>query len=289
MGLAIFRVGFAIACLLKFAVETSRGYWHYADHDHFLVYLQRQRGERLIIGAQMYRALYVVKIFAAIALLFGVLSVVASALLVISFLYENRLYFKFHTSLFTLLAGLLMTSPSAGEAFTIWHADGYIRDASSAFATDANRKGSLIPQLAGMATIVVVYLTSAVRKTRSASFRSGHVVHETLRFVLREAPNRRREGWYPHALQRLAGVSDEMPPQRLRVAMQATIAMQFAIPLLLLSPWAAAGVALGVILHLSFECLLPVTLLHFAIAVLSTYVLFLDPQTLAAAIAEFGR
>ena len=108
LPICVFRVLFSTACLLKFAVETRRGYSHYFDRGSFLWTLDALSGRKPRLPVILYRTLYVAKIVAAAALLVGVAPQIGAAMLTLSFTVEARVYFKFHTALFALMASILI-------------------------------------------------------------------------------------------------------------------------------------------------------------------------------------
>ena len=273
--LCIFRILFACACLQKFFVETKRGYYSYYE-PHTFLYVQRQFAPGVLrVSPALYKSLYVVKFFAALSLLLGIVPQLAAGILLTWFLVESAVYFKFHVSYFALLSGALVLSPGLGAQFSL-------NTGQSAAARTGDGFGPFLI----IATTVFLYLVTALRKARSVEFTSGGTLAASFRSLQNERLHKHHaDGWYPLPVARYFDcMDDERARRRWRPFALATIAIELALPLLLLAtPVSLFGAILGILFHCCVTLLLPLTLAHFSLATISTYVLFLDPHFVAKA------
>jgi hypothetical protein len=268
--LCIFRILFACACLQKFFVETKRGYYFYYE-PHTFLYVQRQFAPGILrVSPAVYKTLYVLKFFAAFFLLLGIAPQFAAAILMTWFIVESAVYFKFHVSYFALLSGALALSPGLGAQLSF-------NPGQSAAARTGDGFGPFLI----ITTTVFLYLVTALRKAQSIEFTSGGTLAASFHALQNERSYKHHaEGWYPAPVVKYFDCMDEeRARRRWRPFALATIAIELALPLLLLAtPISQFGAALGILFHCCVTFLLPLTLTHFSLATISTYVLFLDPH-----------
>ncbi|HEY5816689.1 MAG TPA: hypothetical protein VIS95_10190 [Solirubrobacterales bacterium] len=274
---------FASACLLKFGVETRRGYFHYLDDGSYL-HTHHVLSDGLPVSPAVYRYAYIGKFAAAALLLFGIAPQAMAAVLAIWFLLECAIYFKFHTCYFALLAAALAFSPDLGDAFTL-----------SGLLGSQPLLPQYDPTSDGLAAALVVcvtaslYVFSARHKWRSPEFMSGRVIETTLRAIPAAGPQRRfADGIYSKRLVAYFAPADRsLARRRCRPFARLTVGLEAVLPLMLLfGP--PLLVLVGVALHLSITMLFPITLAHFSLATVGSYVLFLDPGSVTAALRGLG-
>ncbi len=283
--LCLFRVLFGLSCLLKFFVETKRGYYRYFESSMFLYVHYQLSPHRLPIRPVFYRWMYIGKIVVGTFLTLGLFSQIAAILLAIWFAVECSIYFKFHVSFFLLVSFILGLSADIGTVFgyhTLWLA---WRGDKNSLLSDLSKTGDgLVPCMLVMTTSAL-YVFSAIRKIRSNDFTGGTVLYVTLQYLQQERCRRRHaEMFYPdwfitHCVER----TEKQLKRIWRPVAGLTIAIEFILPFLLLTNRLGfAAALLGFVVHVGFTFLQPVTLAHFSLATVATYILFLDPYWVAS-------
>lgn len=253
--LNLFRILFSAAILLKFSVETYRGYFNYfKPHTYLYACYQAPLKGRGLLREWHWKAIYILKWFAGFGLLFAIATKLCLIILLCAFSLEMRLFFKYHANFMFLICLSLLTANSLGAP---------LRSGASE---------SVLPYLMIVATTCSLYLMTALKKM-NRTFLSGRVISGTLSVI---ANSRRThfDFYLPDTLLKLF-LRDGAA---LSALMCMTVALEIALPFGLSTPSTALFfVALGAMMHLGFTFLFPVTLLHFSIVTVSTYLLFLDP------------
>ncbi|MEZ6189119.1 MAG: hypothetical protein R3F62_29485 [Planctomycetota bacterium] len=268
--IAVFRIVFAVSCLLKFAIETLRGHFWYFEEDSFLYTLDSWQGRLPLISPVVYRCLYVVKHPLALCLALGVCSQLASILLFVWFVVEARIYFKFHVSLFALVAFVLGLGPAGHKTYALL--------GEGPMVVDGFQQTLLV------LTFAIVYLATALRKLRSPHYLSGKVIYETLRYLNDEGPMRKyADGYYPRWFRaQFVLASDEVLNRRWGPLMRATVLLHVAIPVLMsFSETWWVGASLAVLTHGAYTLAYPITLGHFSLVMIASCLVFADPATLS--------
>jgi len=213
-------------------------------------------------------------------------------------LIEWAVYPKFHLNLYVLLGLCLVAHPELGRTLNAMRYAQAAAPLPVLLRDDASVVAPVLIQPFMMAVVCVMYAAAAFRKL-NAEFLSGAVIFQTLRFVRVEAARRRySDTALPGAFVAwllIGSHSFNEGPRRLQrtclqLGMVFTVAAEAALPVLLLSDrtrW--CGVALGITLHGAFALLFPLTLAHFSLLSVSTYVLFLDPATVSRAVLALAK
>ncbi|MEV6810233.1 hypothetical protein [Streptomyces sp. NPDC051132] len=276
-GLWLARTGFALACLIKIAIEFKREYVGYYEPTTYLYFRLRARHlkhRQRMPTAIHYRIFIVTRLAFSLALLLGVVPKISAAGLALCFAFEGFIHFKFHVNFFTLLACCFIFAPSLPP---LWEPFMHLveGDPQSAWQVIASAHGSRFCQSAVALTISALYIGGVFRKANS-SFISGTVVVSVLRYTLAEESRRHHfDGWYPAPFR--SWVSKVEPGDRmLRFVMSSVLALEAVLPVAVLTPglWPYA-LAAGLIMHAAFTFLFPGTLTAFSIATVSTYFCFM--------------
>lgn len=264
--ISLFTRLFALACLVKFSVETKRGYFSYFNPAQFLRIIYQANNPNSFITNGLYKTLYVLKVIAAIGLLFGIAQRVCLAVLLGSFWVEIKIYFKFHTCYFFLLTAALLFDPGENQFFSM---------PASQNGTDG------FSSLLIISTTCAIYFFSSIQKLRSSEFRAGYTLYNALFFIHYENQKKHHlEAVWPKLMSKI--FLPENKSQTLKwcaVLSHLTIIIELALPALLLmpGPFKIVGIVAGIFMHAIFTFMLPVTLFHFTLATIATYILFVDP------------
>lgn len=274
-ALNLFRIVFAISCLIKFATETRRGYFRYFDEDKFLYGLYQVKKHSLFkITTFLYRALYILKIPAAFCLLLGVIPHISLIILGIAFLVEIQVYFKFHTNFFLLVGISLALSTDIGKSLTINHLlEGTVK-------SSMHLQGDLFSQFLIIITVTVMYISTVYRKCNPV-FLSGAVVYTHLQQKLEKTqPRKHFDGLYPVALiNNLVKQEETILTNRWQLLMKCTLILELMVPFFLwFETTRYVGIGLGIFMHILFTFIAPATLAHFSLITVGSYILFIDPH-----------
>lgn len=284
-NVGLMRLTFALSIMIKFFVETRRGHYLYFDSTQYLSLLyQIRKPKDNWLTQRVWRAVYLLKVPAAIFLFLGLLCKVSLIILIVSFFIELRIYFKYHSNFMLLLCIGLLFSQSIDSSFSISQ---WIYSASwnefmiSSFQT----KDYTIVPLWGMMTVFAMYFFAALHKLNSP-FLSGKIVSTTVYILDLERPSRKFIDFrLPDFLIRGFITDSGLPRKLLKYLMHLTVLLEFLIPIgFLFQNTTTYSIILGVILHVCFLFLLPTTLLDFSLATISTYLFFVPPEKLAHAL-----
>jgi hypothetical protein len=287
-AICVFRVLFAVACLMKFSVQVSHAYWHLLSANSYLAFLGNIRGDRLVLGQKTYRVLFVAKVVAACLLLVGAVVEGALVILAIEFAFELRAYFKFHTCFFLLVSVCLLLSPDVSQHLTVagWARSGLpLRDYARA---ELSTNGDLFASFLIGVTATVMYFTSGVRKLNS-DFLTGRTIFGTLRVTYFSRAQRQYwDGWYPSFfIRHFVTGRDEVLIGRWWPLTRITILLEWLLPLMLAHPTTALlGAVLGIVLHTLFTLMYPTILGHFSLAMVACYLLMFDPYSVAQIVRQ---
>ncbi len=282
ISISLFRILFGFSCLIKFSVETSRGYYSYFGKRSYLYFLYRISRPTVRFGERTYKFLYVVKCISACTVLVGVLTIPSLLVLIVAFLVEIRVYFKFHTCLFLLVSCLLCFSPCAEALSVLTLIE--LRNVSLWIRSDIEKSGDILSQVLLVATLSILYVSTAIRKLNRA-FLSGLVVFRTLQFVHGEKSRRLSlDGYYPKwFVSKFVKQCDTQLQKLWSPLMVATVGVELFLPAMLLSEnFIFLGISIGILMHTGFTLMFPLTLGHFSLLTVSLYLLFLDPDQVAA-------
>ncbi|GLW04582.1 hypothetical protein [Streptomyces lavendulae] len=274
-SLWLFRTLFGTACLIKCWVEIQRGFLVAYQPTTWLYFRLRaihpNRRERLP-GKTVYIIAHGLRIGAAFGLTTGYLPRLCAAVLVLVFLAETRLYFRFHVNYFLLLSAALLFAPPMPTLVQtasrlpggVGHTWEYLQLAS----------GPRISLILIAITTTALYMGSARRKV-SRVFLDGTVVWSQLSYTHSQQPLRHHfDGWYPRSLPNLL---DKVRPGHpvWCTAMGLVVLLEATLPILLLWPETrATAITLGLLMHAGFVLLSPLTLLPFGIATTAAYLAF---------------
>jgi hypothetical protein len=218
-------------------------------------------------------------IAAVLLLAGGPFTTLAAAYLACWFWFEGHFYFKFHVNLFMVMAAGIAATPTASFDLSLWSSLAATPNAALPPAA-----GPAVGQWLIVVTVIAMYYGAAFHKMGSRQARTGVPMFRSLQLVRRDRRLRsHRDGYYPRWLSVLLVIGpDSDLERRWRVIMAATIALQLALPILLLNPqtWLVGAVA-GAIMHAAITLVMPFTLGHFSVAVLSSYLLFLPPDLIS--------
>lgn len=245
----LFSKLFLVACFIKFFVETSRGYFSLFDEGKYIRELYMANTKFPMISVALYKTLYIFKFVALGLLFFEQLRFFSLLILLVSFLVEIRIYFKFHTNYFLLITFSLL------------------------FANNHGLSQTMIVTLT-----CIMYISTALKKI-NPSFLTGKIVSYTMNEIYNSNDMRQfTDTPYLSKLYKSAMLPLLNNEILLKYLMKLTILLELLIPLLLLSPFYKIGVALGLILHGGFCLISFATLFHFGLVTAITYMLFINPM-----------
>jgi hypothetical protein len=274
ISFSFFTVLFGFCCVIKFLIETSRRYYSHFNKHSYLNVLVELTGSYFTITPSLYKIIYGLKILAAVMLCVSLLPNIATLILVISFVIEIKIIFKFHTSLFLIYSFIILITPGLPQTPFLFYFN--LKPESNKNTFD------LYFQFLGILPVIVVYWTTAIRKLRSPNFLRGEVLINYIIYLnyLNDKLNYNKVGypnWFLTAL-----LKNENKTTRFFKAVNFfSIISHFFIPVLLLFPKTQIlGFVLGLSLHIFYTFFYPITLLHFSLLMISSYVLFVNPNNL---------
>lgn len=279
--LVLFRVLFAMTCCVKFAIETYRGYWSHFNANKYLSVRFQFSSSPLFISRRIYKIAYISKILAAPALLLGIYPRCACAILIASFLVELHVFFKFHTCFFLLLTISLIFSPDLSSCLTFKTLMSGM-DMHQALRQELATKGELLPYALVGITVLSLYLFSAYRKLSSPQFMRGL----TVRFTVAHLQCQQHDyGWNDMFFVTLLPSAERIPKEYWLSLSWSVVLLELILPILLVLPdTVLIGAITGIFMHVFFTALSPVTLCHFSLATISTYLVFFEPKLVTHAI-----
>lgn len=248
--------------------------WRY-EHDEMAV--------KVLLSPSAFRVFYVARAVAVLCLLAGILTPLAAGVVAAWCIFEFTFDRKFNTLFLGLMCLPFVFASQANRYLSLQS----LLDAPSftAFVTPIAAQGGRTswPQLAAVVLMSQVYWSSAWHKAASRQFTSGDTLQKTfeqLASVRTELPPGRREYYFPDWFTRRFAVAEPSVARRWRLPSLATVAVEAALPLLLIFPltW-PAGVLLGLTTHAAFTSILPKRLVPFGLASVGTYLLFLPQHT----------
>ncbi|MFD8810756.1 hypothetical protein ACFV23_04495 [Streptomyces sp. NPDC059627] len=288
-ALCFFRLVLGTALLWKITADHVFGMARFFDLSPKS--LQRWRYERaemsvkLLLSPTAFKVFYTARALAALCVLAGVLTPLASAIVSAWCVFEFTWDRKFNTLFLGAMCLPFVFTRGADTYLSLQS----LLDAPSpgAFFDPARVPGDGRPSWPQAAAVVLVfhlYWSSAWHKAASRQFTSGYTlqrVFEQLVSVRDDLPDGPREYFFPDWFTRRFATADpSLVARRWRLPSLATIAVEAVLPLLLIFPatW-PAGALLGLLTHASFTTLLPKRLVPFGLASVGTYVLFLPQHT----------
>lgn len=274
--------GYLIALLWKFSWDLRWGGVRYFEPNSLVrwQYARIKRHVKLDLSPSAYRAFYVGRFICAVAYGLGLFQSVVLGIVILWLAFEFTFDRKYHTQ-FLCMAGLLLlgVQPIRSPVMVIgevW-AGGFQRlHAGAATVPSA-------PVILGIVGMGIMYWSSVRFKIVSSQFMSGETLRRTAEhFILIRNQMPYSEARYPRwYIRKLALGAKGRVRARWRPLAVATIGLESVLPALLVfqSTW-FAGVVLGTGMHLGFLVLFPKRLMPFTVAVLSFYVIWLDPVKL---------
>jgi hypothetical protein len=288
-SLCCFRLILGTALLWKITADHVFGMASFFDlRPKSLLRWRYERDEmsvKLLLSPTAFKVFYAARAVAVLCLLTGVLTQLAAAVVAAWCLFEFTFDRKFNTLFLGAMCVPFVFATGADAYLSLQS----LLDAPSpaAFVDPSLVPGGGAPSWPQAGAVVLVfhlYWSSAWFKAGSRQFTSGdalYKVFEQLASLRGELPGGRREYFFPDWFtRRLATAEPALATRRWRLPSLATIAVEAALPLLLIFPatW-AAGALLGLFAHASFTAMLPKRLVPFSVASVGTYVLFLPQHT----------
>ncbi|MFD8004166.1 hypothetical protein [Streptomyces mirabilis] len=288
-ALCCFRLILAAALLWKITADHVYGMARFFDlHPKSLVrwrYEQDDMAVKVLLSPTAFKVFYAARAVAVLCLLAGILTPLAAAVVAAWCMFEFTFDRKFNI-LFLGMMCVPFVFASGADAYLSLQS---LLDAPSpvAFFDPARAPGPTgpsWPQAAAVVLMFQVYWSSAWFKAASRQFTSGDTLQkmfDQLASLRDELPPGRREYYFPDWFTRRFATADpSLATRRWLLPSLATIAVEAALPLLLIFPatW-PAGALLGLLTHAAFTALLPKRLVPFSLASVGTYVLFLPQHT----------
>lgn len=255
----IFVLVFSISCLLKFTIETYRGYFNIFNPEKYLKVRYNFGKKWINVSTIQYKYLYVFKIVAAISLMLEFEQHLSILCLSVSFFLDFKILFKFHTSLFFILAILIGITPGLEFKFSLFPYD-------TAFDLFFNFLVAI--------TISFVYITTGIRKLKSKAFISGSVLKETISYLVKTEKNRKHNK--NRHLRKINSLNIKLPYYKIISIISAIT--HIILPFILLSRYVYFGIIIGFFIHFFYTLFYPRTILHFSLAMISTYPTFISQQ-----------
>ncbi|GIF13897.1 hypothetical protein [Actinoplanes teichomyceticus] len=286
-ALCLFRLILGVALLWKIIADHRFGMARFFDLDpKSLLRWRYERDEmavKLLLSPSAFRVFYTARAVAVGCLLAGILTPLAAGVVAAWCLFEFTFDRKFNT-LFLGLMCVPFVFTSGADAYLSLQS---LLDSGSpaAFFTPPAPDGELTswPQVAAVALMCQVYWSSTWYKAASRQFTSGDTLQKTfeqLASVQADLPPGRREYYFPDWFTRRFATADPAVARRWRLPSLATIAVEGALPLLLIFPFTwPLGALLGLAMHAAFTSILPKRLVPFGLASVGTYLLFLPQHT----------
>jgi hypothetical protein len=281
LGVCVFRIGLALAVLSKFVIEHRRGSSCCLQPGTFTSYQLRSKPRLRAAVTAVYPIAYRLKWLAVVLLLFGVVPQTAAILLVGWFVLRLPVDSLNHTFYLMLCCLCLAACAGLDDCLTWRTGIRILHDGpASVLHAESERLSDPFGQLVIVLLTSQMYLATAVRKIRSVEFRQGRVLHriaEHLVLTSGQAPY--RDAWYPGVVVRMLVAGDhEAMSRRWRPAAVGTIIVELVLPFGLAVPWLWSWFAVaGLVLHLGFTFLLPIRLIPYGLATVSSFVLFASP------------
>ncbi|SOJ57378.1 hypothetical protein MSIMFB_04857 [Mycobacterium simulans] len=276
----LFRIGIALATLLKFTSEQMSGAWRYLDEGSYVRFRYLDAHPRgPFRSVTFYRVAYLAKWLAATGLFLGIAPQMCALVLVFWFSLEISFDWKYHT-IFLLLACAVLSVD--------WGSASILRLDRMPCLLDTGCRTELVngattwvwPKWITLLIVAQMYWASAYTKLRSAQFRSGSVLVKLSRYLYINRPLLRHwEFHYPNMMVNyLIEAPVDVCRRRWALATWATIAGEALLPIGLATPvppiyYAAFG--FGAMMHTGFTVLLPRRLIPFSIACLAAYLMII--------------
>jgi hypothetical protein len=287
LQLCVFRVVLGGALLYKIVGDHVWGMFHYFDlKPRHLIRWRYETGNSpvtLILSPRCFKVFYVIRWIAVATLTVGILPQMSAAVIVGWCLFEFSFDRKFNTLFLGLVSIPFVFYGAAASQYSLT-ALLNAPDLNHFLAPQGNVVNVGVPwqQLVIVVMIFQVYWSSAWHKLRSRQFVSGDTlqkVFEQMALIQSELPRGHREYYFPKFFTSRFALGDAAQvARRWRVPSVATIALEAAIPVLLVFPttWVVGAVA-GAVMHAAFTTILPKRLIPFTLSTLGAYLLFLSP------------
>ncbi|MFF3372051.1 hypothetical protein ACFYXF_03730 [Streptomyces sp. NPDC002680] len=257
-----FRIFIGVACFAKFSLALANRGWYRLERGGYTHYVLQRRmdKEQADLISATYRPVIIIRLFASITLACGILPRVSAPLVLGGLFYELIYEYRYNTIYTALMVASLLPAGNLGSGLTISHQ-----------TSSANTWAQFLAVL----ITLDLYWNGVWLKVRSPHFMSGlllaQFVHgaEEVKGLLPY-----REFFYPRPLLK---VLNDSPTglQKWKLAAQATIMLEVAIPIALFVPQARPwAIAIGIALHMAFALLKPRGIIGFSIATLASYILF---------------
>ena len=274
-NLALFRILFAIALFFEVAVTFDKSLFA-IDGDFHLPYLDFIP----TVSRQTYVWIHDLQYPFIFLLGLGLFSRFScSALLVLQgyIFFADQLNFRNHPYFFLLVLFILLFSP-ADDALSIRSIFRAVKNRQPIAASLLGSQQPLAFQRLIQVEVCIVYLFAAFHKL-NMGYLSGAVLHHyLLKHFLTAAPERIFLALFPEPF--LASMEDFVfDPQTVMVLSFLTVVLELGLPFALwFRKTRPMALILGIGLHLGI--LFSMNIINFSVAMIATYLLFLDPETL---------
>ncbi|WP_030524747.1 hypothetical protein [Nocardia rhamnosiphila] len=259
-----------VGLFIEACVHIKRGYlfaYRPISYLYFRVRAGRPaRIRRFLPGATAYQLMFITRMVAASALIFGQAPRVALIIVAAITFLETRLYFNFHSAFFVLLSVSLLFSPVAEGG--VLHLLSYESTVPFRYAEGSPSLGL---SMAGMLLLSLYW--GGVRRKANRSFVSGNVIVATLNFLESETEHRRHhDSALPASWRKYFANLEPGSPMPMLLT-STVLSMEILIPIgLMFSCTQAFAIGAGMVLHGAFFLLFPGTLASFSIVTLASYV-----------------
>lgn len=277
--MSVFRVLIGLAAAWKIVYELRVGGWNYFNQPSYVKwrYLNKLPLPHVAMSNTAYRGFNVAALVSVVLLIVGIYPQAAACILTLWFLFERTLTRLYHPAFLAICSLIISITPRIGECASL----PVILDGAGWCQADPLTVVTTPLSCILMCAITVqMYLNSALIKAKSGQFRSGEaltILFKHMQIIKPQMPY--KEMTYPQWLLNLFSPQGKGSESRWwRILSVCTIALEAAVPLLLLSPVRWIGIVIGVLMHLAFTGIFFKRLVPFGIASVSTYLLFIPPD-----------
>lgn len=265
-NLIIFRILFSASLLLKHVIELSRQYPTHAKPGSFIYETYINQIRIKYFWAHVYFFSFHLRPFFIIFLFWGLKAQIFAFLLMISYVGELNVLFRYHVMTACIFLSILTFDP----AFSLLNAGEFIhaKTIGNIFAATINAPGVLFIK----SLVVVMYGASAWRKIQNR-FYDGVVLDEGMKFSLQ--PSGRKFKDHPNELTKILLVN--LVAGKSKKLSMFLIAAEISVCVLLFLPsqYALVGCIVGLIMHVGMTLLFPITLSFFTLMMMASYALWI--------------
>ena len=276
-NLSLFRILFAIALYFELGVSFDKSLFA-IEGDFHLPYFEIIQ----LVNGETYGWMHVLQypcIFLLGLGLFSRFSIVTLLLLQGYIFFADQLNFRNHPYFFMLVLSILLFTP-ADDALSIKSIFRALKNRQPMTALLLGSQQPLAFQRLIQVEVCIVYLYAAFHKL-NIGYLSGFVLHHyLLKYFLTGSPGRILMALFPEPF--LAGIEGFiLSPQTLMLLSILTVVFELGLPLALwFHKTRPIALFLGIGFHLGI--LFGMNIINFSVAMMASYLLFLDPETLIA-------